>query len=393
MAGESQKPLLGSKRNLNIELIRIISMLMIITLHGMFKGGLLTSLANPTPNNIAAWIMECANITGLNLFMLITGYLLVKSSFKIGRLFEIIAQVLFYSVGILLVLMACGKRYSSYEMLRCLFPIQNNVYWFCTSYVFLYMLSPVLVAGMRKMTKKQLEITIIGLFIFECVFKTVLPIRLTEDKMGYSTLWFLIMFLIAGYIRLYGLEFLKKPLRSYLIHLCCVTLMFAEQFILVTVNARTGRFEELIGVSIEHNHILLLLSSVSLFMAILNAPQIKGIWAKLVGFMAPLSFGVYLFHEHGLIRYEWPKWIGLDKLMDKNVFVFVAGVLGSAILVYLLGGAVDYIRGLLFSLAKKVFKNSAIVTFMKKIDAGVNSVPEQKSLNGNNSEVARNEKE
>lgn len=372
----ANKPV-GKKRNMNIELVRIISMIMIISAHGMYKGNLLGSLSVTTPNNVIAWIMECIGVNGLNLFMLITGYLLAKSSFKTGRLLEIVAQVMFYSVGMWLVLMIFGKRYSTYEVLRCLFPIHNNVYWFCTAYVILYLLSPVIVTGVRKMTQGQLKLTIGGLLLFECVFKTVFPIRFLEDEMGYDVIWFLIMFLIAAYIRLYGLPFLEKPGRAYIIHLICVALMFVEQLALTKINAATGRFESLIGVSVEHNHIFLLVSSVALFMAIINAPQIQGVWAKIVGFFAPLSFGVYLFHEHGFVRYEWPMWIGLDKLSDKNAVIFVLGVLGTSVLVYLAGSIVDYIRKLLFDLVKKAFAGSKVTAFMKRIDCAVKEVSDE----------------
>ena len=72
------------KRNANIELIRIISMLMIISVHAMYKGDILLSLDNPTATVVSSWILECIGVNGLNLFMLITGYLMVKSDFKIG---------------------------------------------------------------------------------------------------------------------------------------------------------------------------------------------------------------------------------------------------------------------------------------------------------------------
>ena len=71
------------KRNANIEFIRIISMLMITVLHAMFKGGILGDLSVHDSASVSSWVLECACIHGLNLFMLITGYLMVKSSFKI----------------------------------------------------------------------------------------------------------------------------------------------------------------------------------------------------------------------------------------------------------------------------------------------------------------------
>ena len=224
------------------------------------------------------------------------------------------------------------------------------------------------------MTKAQLGAGIMLLLIFECAFKTLLPVRLTEDEMGYDLIWFLVMFLIAAYIRLYGIKFLEKPLKAYVIHLICVVMMFLWQFVIVTVNARTGRLGDLIGVSLEHNHIFLLLSSVSLFMAIINAPRIEGVCAKIICFFAPFSFGVYLFHEHGFIRYEWPHWIGLERLSGAPWYLFVPVVLGVSVLIYLLGSLVDYVRSLIFTGVKELFKASKLTALLKKLDGDVKGV-------------------
>ncbi|MCQ2519000.1 MAG: acyltransferase [Lachnospiraceae bacterium] len=361
------------RKNLNIELIRIVSMLMIVSLHTLYKGNLLGNPASLSANNLFAWFFECASITGLNMFMLVSGYLLCKADFKAARLIEIVGQVLFYSVGILLLLLIAGRRYSIYEYVKCIFPIRDNEYWFCSVYVVLYLLLPLISAGINHMSREQLGKTIITLIVFESVFKSVLPIRLLEDKSGYNLVWFLTLFLIGSYIRLYGIDRLKKPLRAYLIHIAFVLMMFAEQFVLANIYDKTGHFESIVGVSIEYNHIFALGSCVALFATFLYMPEIKGHIAKLVGYIAPFSFGVYLFHEQTLIRYEWPKWLGVEKLSNKPFWIFVPGYLGTVIFVYALGSLVDFIRNLLFKMIKRLFADTKLAKRLKSFDENINS--------------------
>ncbi len=87
------------KRNANMELLRMISMLMVVMLHGLGKSGLLVNLSiSGGANATIAWLLESLSLGAVNIFILISGYYLIDSKFKIGRLIELVAELLFYSV-------------------------------------------------------------------------------------------------------------------------------------------------------------------------------------------------------------------------------------------------------------------------------------------------------
>lgn len=357
------------KKNANIELMRILSMFFIIILHALGKGGLIQPFTSLSPALSATWLLESISIIAVNLFMLISGYLLVNSRFKTGRLLEIICQVLFYSIGIFVIMLILGNRYNLHDSLICLFPLHGNVYWFLSAYVIMYLFFPLLALGIKHVSKEKLGILIIFLLIYESLFKSFLPIRLEGDKMGYDVVWYLIMFLVAAYIRLYGLPILKKPVIAYIVHICSVFLIFAESYVTDVLNYKLGRLTELHGIALEYNHVFVFISAVSLFMVFLNLPEVKGIASKIIIFIAPLSLGVYLIHEHPLLRYEWQSWFGIQNLLEKNAFVLVLSVLGTAAVIFVVCAGIDYIRMLIFKGIKKLFKDSRLVKFMKKIDA------------------------
>ena len=81
------------KKNANMELLRMISMLMITMLHALTKSDLLPFMGSEvTANGWAAWVLEVLSVSSVNIFMLISGYFLISSNFKVRRLVEIVLQ-------------------------------------------------------------------------------------------------------------------------------------------------------------------------------------------------------------------------------------------------------------------------------------------------------------
>ena len=87
------------KRNANMDLLRMLSMMMVTMLHALTKSDLLIFMGNEVPvNGWIAWVLETLSVSSVNIFMLISGYFLISSEFKIGRLLEIIFQTVFFLV-------------------------------------------------------------------------------------------------------------------------------------------------------------------------------------------------------------------------------------------------------------------------------------------------------
>ena len=123
------------KRQNNFEALRILAMFMVITLHYLNKGGLLTSEADVfTGASYVAWLAESFAIVAVNVYVLITGYFMCESNMKVSRLLEIICQVLWYTLLIPVVLTLVGvvdvRNFNLYDILRFVFPIHMKHYWF-----------------------------------------------------------------------------------------------------------------------------------------------------------------------------------------------------------------------------------------------------------------------
>ena len=346
----------------NIELLRIVSMLMVVMLHYLGKGELLPATTGPMKlNGYVAWGMESLSIVAVNVYMLISGYFLVESGFKLHRVIELWCQVLFYTILVPLVLIAIGilptSIFSIYYLLQTVLPVQMEHYWFITAYIIMYLLSPVLSVAAKNMSRESLRGTIIGLLLFFAVSKSVLPFELVVDNKGYDGLWFICVFLVAAYMRLYGIPFFtskENGRRGWLVYLVGCAGIYGVMLAVRLVYLKTGSLDHFIGGTYHYNHVLNLLAAVGLFYAF-SYLKFDGdkLWAKLICKVAPYTLGVYLLHEQMDIRYLWPKWLGASA--EGNVFLFVIRSLLTVLLVFAVGILADMVRGKLFSVVKKLF--------------------------------------
>ena len=83
-----------NKRESNIDCLRIISMLMVVCLHFFSHGGLNSAL-KPSLNWAAGNLLLAACFVAVNCFVIISGYYLCTSQFKLKKLANIWLQVFF----------------------------------------------------------------------------------------------------------------------------------------------------------------------------------------------------------------------------------------------------------------------------------------------------------
>lgn len=343
--GRQAKP-----RRMNLELLRCLAMMMVIALHFLGKGELLGELSqkNLGLTEIIAWILESFCIVAVNVYMLISGYFLCQSGFRLSRFLQLLMQIWFYSVVFGLLGVALGlvptETVDVYFFLQLIFPVSMNHYWFMTAYLFFYLLLPLVGTAVKQLNKKQLQFVIAVLLLWFSVLKSVLPIRLTTDGRGYDFLWYLCVFLVAAYIRRFGLKALEDRGKGLGLYFIAVFLSFAEVMVLYLLYVRTGKLQGLISVSHEYNHVLTLAAAVGLFMAFLSIRVPDG-FGKVVGRIAPLTLGVYLLHENLGLRYAWQQWFGAGRI--QSVAGLLTGLVSAVICVFALGILIESLRRVL----------------------------------------------
>ena len=137
------------------------------------------------------------------------------------KVLSLIYLVFFCVVPISAILVACGIVDFNYKY----FVLHK--YWFINAYIGLLVLTPVLNAAVKKLSKK--DYTIFLLFFYALAFISVQfgLSGLNLDR-GYSFSWFIFLYMLGRYLRLYPLSFSTNQLLLILItsFLCQTIVIF-----------------------------------------------------------------------------------------------------------------------------------------------------------------------
>ncbi|MBQ4536068.1 MAG: acyltransferase [Lachnospiraceae bacterium] len=363
-------------RMANLELLRCIAMMMVVVLHFLGKGNLLGNLSEADMGTVGtvAWLLEDFCIVAVNLYMMISGYFLCTSSFKLSRLINLWLQLWFYSVGVGLLAYATGiypvEKFSFHYLLVLVLPVTMGHYWFLTAYVFLYLLLPLIGKAVKEMSKEQMKVVLGLLFFVFCLLKSVLPVRLDMDGKGYDVLWYLCVFMAAAYIRRFGFPFLEKKGRAFALYVVGILLMFGATMGLREIYLRTGSLEHIMKICIEYNHVLPFVAAVGLFCLFLQI-RISGGFAKIVNKIAPYTLGVYLLHENIGVIDVWQKWFGAETV--NSVGGLLLSTLLAVVVVFTVGVCVDMLRALFMKGLQALFRKFSPY---RKLEAKVYAVDE-----------------
>lgn len=346
-------------RQANIELLRIVAMLMVVVLHYLVKGQAAVSLVDNTSTvNVVLWLVKAMCIVTINVYVLISGYFLLEAKWKISRLVSIWLQTLFYSVGVPLVCLSVGvgevEQWGLYDWINVLLPVQMEHYWFITAYVVLYLFVPVLSAGVKHMTQKQHQLVIAGLLLIFSIPKTVIPIYIPTDRYGYDFGWFLCLFMIAAYIRMYGIPFFDRKARAFAVYFAAVLGIWGISVVCGVLSRKGLPFVYMMDMAYCYNHLLVLIAAIALFYAFkfIRIPQ--GKTSDVICKISSYTLGVYLLHENLAVRTKWQFWAGIEHVRDG--WEIFPHMIITVIAVFVAGIAVDFVRDCIFKVITRLWK-------------------------------------
>lgn len=338
------------QRNSNIELLRVISMLMVVALHYLNQGGILENAVYGDVNYAVSWLVEAASYASVNIYVLISGWMLSQSKepVRIGKVVRLILEVVFYSVGIYLVFCVAGVTRFNIKTLifGYLFPLIHGQYWFATVYVVLYLLSPFLNKMLSALTKAEQRNLLV---ITGCVFAVLPSLFFFSGNSvgindGYSLIWFIFLYFLADYLRRYPLQISgKKLLLAYLLSvLATFGLKLFQQMIL--------------GKELwdwySYTSVTVLVGSVALFLFFMQIPPKQNRFWNALG---KTTFGVFLIHTQYIMREVvlWKQWIKPLDHYQENPGIYLMHFVLSVLLIFTVCSAVDWMREKLFSCVEK----------------------------------------
>lgn len=346
------------KRLANIELLRVLAMVMVVAMHFVRESGslLLAETEVLSARYMIATLLEAFCIVAVNVYVFISGYYGTESSFKLSKVMNYLCRIWFYALLIPLVLICLGvptvaQSIGIYGVIQYVLPISSEHYWFASSYFYLLLLMPLLNHAVKAMEKRQLTAVTTGLLVVFCGIKSIVPVELAFDRYGYDLFWFVCVYLVAAWLKLYGSQ-VEEKLKKYgaFLYVGSCLLIFGMTLGLWKLIPLIGGIAYYFTVPFHYNFILCLTGAVGLFYTFVSIDIKEGKAAKIIRKAGKYCFGVYLLHEHLDVRHLWYQTLTgwMKPLGLSEVTAFVAGLLVCVVLIFVAGICIDFIRDKLF---------------------------------------------
>ena len=317
-------------RQSNIELLRIIAMLLVLIVHADFA-----SIGYPNGNDVTSAptstffriFIESLSIVCVNLFVLISGYFGINPKTK--SIFSLIFQVVFSRIIAFIFVLGFGLSQLSKSDFLCIIPGCSD--WFVMSYLLLILFSPLINSFIKNISANQLLTYIIIFFTIQTIYGWLIPFGIFGFRNGYSVISMIGLYLLGRYIYLYGAR-LQKIAAKYFISGYFLTCTLTTCLIFLVLKFADSPF--VLGYSYKLYDAYLspfvIFSSVCLFLFILKFDFRN----KVINWIAASVFSVYLIHCNPIIfkhytdfcsylfeQYNTVQYIALVTLFILSVFI------------------------------------------------------------------------
>ena len=280
-------------RSSNLELYRIICMFLIVAHHYVVNSGLTypdgpMTLEPHNVNTLFLWVFGMWGKTGINCFLMITGYFMCKSNITLQKFLKLMLQIYLYKIVIYAIFLATGYEvFSVTRVLKLLMPIWGINTNFTSCFIVFWLTIPfwnILIKGMTQRQHALLLALLLGVYTILGSYSRF------EVTFNYVT-WFGVIYLIASYIRLYPHAiFAKKGLWGWL-SLASVALALASMYAMLHLY---GSHSAQLFVN-DSNKIFAVLVAVCSFLWFKN---LDIPYSKLINAIGASTFGVLLIHAN-----------------------------------------------------------------------------------------------
>lgn len=344
IVSETPAAIISHSRNSSFELLRIFSMLLIVMHHYVAHGGF-DFVRSSQFSIIYLHCLLMGGEIGVNLFVLISGYFLCKIKQNLFKVLKLELQVLFYSVAIGLIFLIFAPAISPRDVLKIFLPFMSETYWFYNVYFLLYLSVPFLNIVIGTIDKRTYRILLLFLSILWSVIPTISS---SWGKDYFSMLgWFILLYFIGAYVRLYKSDFSKTPVFYILVGSIFYILNYAIVF-LKDLSIANWLFRNSITFYAGNNKIFIYLSACFIFLAFSKWNLQHN---RFINIVASSTFGIYLIHDNPAMRTWLWKTVFHNQLMQNSNWLVPHSIF-AILCVYIGCSLIDLVRGYI---EKKVF--------------------------------------
>ena len=287
-------------RNTSIELLRIISMIMIMFHHFAYHGNFEWNFNEVTLPHLWYDFILMGGKVGVDIFVLISGYFLIENTEKLfqpKKLLKFWGQVVFYSImTYLLSVMLRLNAFEIKQLIKVCLPITYPGWWFASTYFMLYLIHPFLNKLLHGLSKTVYQYLILMMVL--CW--SIIPTATTQLFESNSLLWFVTLYGIAGYVNLYGgnQKLQSKHYFSLYFMVLIITYTVSTTFLFLGTKKEEWSTHAIDFFEIERLPILLM--AITLFMGFVT---LKMNYHKWINMIASATFGVYVISKFVLLTF------------------------------------------------------------------------------------------
>lgn len=332
------------KRNYGIDLLRLVSMFMVVVLHVLGRGGILSNVESTTVKGEIFWLIEIFCYCAVNVFAIISGVVGLKSNHQFSNLIGLCLQLVFYSIILSSIYVGFslfnGSDITIKSLFSYLFPSIRSL-WYFSAYFCLFFFMPILNSIIENTPRNVLRNAAIFVFVVFCGFCRISD-KVANLNNGYSVLWLAILYLTGAYISKYGLLSKLPAHKAFLGYLACVFLTSLSRIAF-------GLVGKGINILVSYTSPTILFAALFLVITFKNM-DLGSKTKKAVAFLSPMAFGVYLIHSHPVI---------FERIMNSFVRVAFMPIYYAPIIVFAIALAIyisclffDWLRLMLFKACK-----------------------------------------
>lgn len=344
-----------SKRNYGVDLLRLVAMLMVTTLHILGHGGALNAAEGIKGDVI--WGVEIASYCAVNCYAMISGYVSFtdqEKPYKYSKFASIWAQVVFYSLGITILWYCLGKTVIDETIIKNTFlPVSTSRYWYFSAYTGLFFVTPWLNRFVRNISKNDMtRFIVLMVVIFSC-YSNYCQVKYTDVfKLGngYTFVWIVIMYFVGAWLKKCEIPQKVSSISAIVSILICMLITCCMKFF---AQEYSGYFVSYISPTI--------VVMAACYIIVFARLKINRFFSAIIKFFAPAAFGVYLIHEHVLIRSSCitNRFLFIAELPSKQIPFVIAG---CALAVFTICLLIERTRIFIFNLLR-VNKGIEFVAF------------------------------
>ena len=192
-----------SKRDYGIDLLRIISMILVVMTHTLNRGGIMANIPVLSFSYFPVCFIDIISRTAVDCFAIISGIVMYKKTQQNRKIISLWLIAFTYSVLFFVFTSIYRQSFSFGQLINSVFPVLSGKWWYLSAYFGAYFLFPYLSRLIINLSNKESKIFLLVLFFLFSVSQIIKPLAIKTYYFvgGYNVVWLLVLYSIGAIIK------------------------------------------------------------------------------------------------------------------------------------------------------------------------------------------------